>query len=45
MSTPTERNPVPRPSLAGSVGPLAYDEQSGSGALADPMKEHDECHD
>lgn len=34
-----------RPRLAGSVGALAYDEQSGSGALADPMKEHDECHD
>lgn len=34
-----------RPRLAASVGPLAYDNQSGSGALADPMKEQDECHD
>ena len=35
MSTTSEQNPPPRPSLAGSVGPLAYDERSGSGALAD----------
>lgn len=30
MSTPTERNPVPRPSLAGSVGLSAYDQKDAS---------------
>lgn len=34
-----------RPRLAGSVGAPEYHERSGSGALADLMKEHDQCHD
>lgn len=33
MSTPTERNPVPRPSLAGSVDLATYDQKSGPEGL------------